>query len=193
VTVLTDRFDRAMARAAELHRGQLRKATTVPYISHPMAVAAIVLEHKGSESQAVAALLHDALEDTPLTEPELRAEFGDDVAAIVVACSDTTDHDAKPAWRERKTAYLAHLATAPDEALLVIVADKLHNARSIATDLEALGPALWGRFTTADPADHEWYFRSVADQLARRLPGHPLAAQLAETVEAIWPSRPASR
>src|SRR5438876_980210 len=83
------RFDRAMARAAELHRGQLRKATTVPYISHPMAVAAIVLEHMGSESQAVAALLHDTLEDTPLTEPELRAEFGDDVAAIVVACSDT--------------------------------------------------------------------------------------------------------
>src|SRR5207249_758189 len=90
----------------------------------------------------VAGPTQEPLEDTPLTEPELRSEFGDDVAAIVVACSDTMDHEAKAPWRERKTAYLAHLASAPDEALLVIVADKLHNARSIATDLEALGPAL---------------------------------------------------
>ena len=193
MTALTERFDRAMARAAELHRGQMRKASNVPYISHPMAVAALVLEHMGTEAQAIAALLHDVLEDTPSTEAELRTEFGGDVADIVVACSDTMDHDAKAPWRQRKEGYLAHLADAPDDALLVVVADKLHNARSIATDLERIGPALWDRFTTADPADQEWYFRSVAAQLAGRLPHHPLAVQLSETVEAIWPSRPGSR
>jgi (p)ppGpp synthase/HD superfamily hydrolase len=192
VTALTERYDRAMARAAELHRGQYRKATSVPYISHPMAVAATVLEHDGTEAQAIAALLHDTLEDTPLTEGELRAEFGDDVAAIVVACSDTTDHLAKPPWRERKAAYLAHLADAPDDALLVVVADKLHNARSIAADLVTVGPALWSRFNATDPAEQEWYFRSLADQLARRLPGSPLVDQLHATIESIWP-KPSTR
>jgi (p)ppGpp synthase/HD superfamily hydrolase len=193
VTALTERYDRAMARAAELHRGQYRKASTVPYISHPMAVAAMVLEHGGTEAQAIAALLHDTLEDTPLTEGELRTEFGDDVADIVVACSDTTDHASKPPWRARKEAYLAHLVDAPDNALLVIVADKLHNARSIATDLASIGPALWSRFNAKDPADQEWYFRSLAGELARRLPDHPLVEQLDATVASIWPTPPTRR
>src|ERR1700730_10492055 len=105
VTVLSERFDRAMQRAAQLHRGQMRKSTAVPYISHPVSVAATVLEHGGTEAQAIGALLHDALEDTPLTEAELRREFGDGVGDIVVACTDTTDHNHKPAWRPRKEAY----------------------------------------------------------------------------------------
>jgi (p)ppGpp synthase/HD superfamily hydrolase len=197
VTELTERYDRAMARAAELHRGQFRKASTVPYISHPMSVAATVLERAGTEDQAIAALLHDALEDTDLTEAELREEFGDRVADIVVACSDTTDHRtigrrSKPPWRARKEAYLAHLADAPYDALLVIVADKLHNARSIAADLAEVGPALWSRFNASDPADQEWYFRSLVEQLSRRL-DHPLVGQLAETVDSIWPTRPTRR
>jgi (p)ppGpp synthase/HD superfamily hydrolase len=192
VTELTERYNRAMARAAELHRGQYRKASTVPYISHPMAVAATVLEHGGTENQAIAALLHDALEDTDITEAQLRAEFGNGVADIVVACSDTTDHLSKPPWRARKEAYLGHLAGAPEDALLVVVADKLHNARSIATDLAEIGTALWSRFNATDPADQEWYFRSLVEQLRRRL-DHPLVDQLADTVDLIWPMPPARR
>jgi (p)ppGpp synthase/HD superfamily hydrolase len=191
MTVLSERFDRAMARASALHRGQVRKSTDVPYISHPMAVASLVLEHHGTEAQAVAALLHDCLEDTSLTADELRSEFGDDVAEIVVACTDTaegTDPHAKPPWRPRKEAYLAHLADAPAEALLVVAADKLHNARSIASDHARIGDALWERFNARDPADHEWYFRSLVASLRGRLPGHPLVEQLAVTVDGIWPT-----
>lgn len=193
MTVLSERFDTAMARASEWHRGQVRKSSDVPYISHPMSVAATVLEHHGNEVQAIAALLHDVLEDTPVTVEELRAEFGSDVTEIVVACSDSTEHGDKAPWRPRKEAYLAHLSAAPDAALLVIVADKLHNARSIATDLAVLGDALWQRFNATDPTDQEWYFRSLVEQLAPRLPGHPLVAQLADTVNAIWPTPPARR
>jgi (p)ppGpp synthase/HD superfamily hydrolase len=165
---LTDRFPRAFAMASEVHATQLRKGTDTPYIAHLMSVAALVLEHGGGEDAAIAALLHDAVEDSGDGEgiaKAIRAEFGDHVADVVLACSDAIGQAGQPKapWRERKASYIAHLARERDpDVLLVSACDKLHNARSIVADLREIGPALWERFSQHDPAAHLWYYRSLA-------------------------------
>ena len=172
---------RALATAERLHGRQRRKGTEIPYISHLIAVAGLVLEAGGSDQPAVAALLHDAVEDAggPETLAAIRAEFGEHVAAIVAACSDT-DEDPKPPWRQRKADYLDHLRhdDLPDGALLVSLADKLHNARAIVADLRVHGDALWARFNERDPSAQLWYYRWLADIFRERRPG-PLADELA--------------
>jgi (p)ppGpp synthase/HD superfamily hydrolase len=131
--LLGQRFQAALVQAARLHQRQVRKQSGVPYVSHLLAVCALVLEDGGSEDEAIAALLHDAVEDQggAQTLDHIRNLFGDEVAAIVDGCSDT-DQDPKPPWRERKEAYLRHLADPATSAsvLRVATADKLHNARS---------------------------------------------------------------
>lgn len=166
-TQLTARFSSALELARRAHDGQLRKGTRIPYLSHPLAVAALALEHGADEGEAIAALLHDAVEDGGGQEAldAIRAEFGDRVAGIVLGCSD---HVAEPGevdrpkaeWRARKNAYLEHFLTADRSVLLVAAADKLHNARSIRDDYQVHGSLLWDRFT-ARPADVLWYFRSL--------------------------------
>ncbi|MBU2600803.1 MAG: HD domain-containing protein [Actinobacteria bacterium] len=166
-TQLTARFASALELARRAHDGQLRKGTRIPYLSHPLAVAALVLEHGADEDEAIAALLHDVVEDGGGRDAldAIRAEFGDRVADIVLGCSD---HVAEPGevdrpkaeWRARKDAYLEHFLTADRSVLLVAAADKLHNARSIRDDYEVHGSLLWQRFT-AGPADVLWYFRSL--------------------------------
>ena len=129
---LTDRFKKALEYATVVHGGQPRKGTSVPYVSHLLAVCALVLEDGGDEDEAIAALLHDAVEDCggqPRLE-DIRWQFGDRVGDIVRACSDT-DKTPKPLWKERKTQYIAHARQASPEARRVSCADKLHNARSI--------------------------------------------------------------
>ena len=140
-TVLTDRFDRALLYATHVHGGQVRKGTSIPYVAHLLAVAATVLEYGGSEDMAIAALLHDAVEDQG-GEPRLsdiRNRFGDRVADIVRSCSDsvvnTSAGQQKEDKRTRKTQYIEHLETADQETLLVSLSDKIHNARSILRDL----------------------------------------------------------
>src|SRR4029078_6921945 len=135
-TVLTDRFDRALLYATHVHGGQMRKGTSIPYIAHLLAVAATVLEYDGSEDVAIAALLHDAAEDQG-GEPRLadvRNRLGDRVADIVRSCSDTLAK-SKEDWRVRKNRYIKHLDTADGDTLLVSLADKVHNARSILRDV----------------------------------------------------------
>jgi (p)ppGpp synthase/HD superfamily hydrolase len=148
---LSGRFSEAAAGAAELHARQLRKGTRVPYAAHVMAVTAIALEFGANEDEAIAALLHDAIEDAP---PELgpgwvrawiRVRFGQAVLDIVEGCTDT-DQQPKPPWRARKEAYVAHLRDASPSVLLVSAADKLHNTRAILRDVEALGDGVWERF-----------------------------------------------
>ena len=151
-------------------------------MSHLLAVCALVLEARGDEDQAVAALLHDALEDTDLTADELESSFGPRVASIVEALSDTTVRP-KPPWRPRKEAHLTRLRGAPSDVLLVAVADKLHNARSLVADLERLGPQVWARFN-AGPDDQLWWYRSLADVFASRRVG-PLADALTATVDRL--------
>jgi (p)ppGpp synthase/HD superfamily hydrolase len=168
--MLTQRLGQALALAVQAHDGQMRKGTAIPYIAHPMGVASIALEFGASEDQAIAALLHDALEDGgPHYAPLIEAQFGAAVLALVQACTDGVPDasGAKADWGERKRAYLAHLAEAPDEVLLVSGADKLHNARAIVSDLITIGPDLFKRFK-AGREGTLWYYRALADVFTRR-------------------------
>lgn len=182
---LGERFGRAMNLAIALHRKQSRKGTAIPYASHLLGVASLVLEHGGSEDEAIGALLHDALEDQAGEDPEplkreIRDEFGDAVLAIVLACSDSASSVDKPDWRMRKEAYLHHLADAPAPVLLVSLADKLHNARAILKDYREQGEALWQRFNGGREGTL-WYYRALAE--AFRSGGQPgLLAELERVV-----------
>jgi (p)ppGpp synthase/HD superfamily hydrolase len=180
-TVLTGRFERALDLAFELHHGQSRKGSGIPYFGHLLGVASIVIETGGSEDEAIAALLHDAAEDQGghATVERIRAEFGDSVAEVVEECSDSFG-EPKPPWRERKQAYLAGLEEASGAALAVSLADKLHNMRTIVVDYRAVGDRLWDRFN-ADRDDVLWYYRSLAAAFARLRPG-PLATELSGAV-----------
>lgn len=179
--ILTKKFDEALAFATDLHRGQIRKGTGVPYVSHLLSVAALVLEHGGTEEQAIAALLHDAVEDQggKATAIAIRARFGDLVADIVDGCTDT-DLSPKPPWRERKEAYLARVIREPAHVRLVSAADKLHNTRTMVTDLRILGPILWTRFN-ATRDETLWYLRALVEAF-RAAGTTPIVEELARTV-----------
>jgi (p)ppGpp synthase/HD superfamily hydrolase len=168
--MLTQRLGQALALAVQAHDGQMRKGTAIPYIAHPMGVASIALEFGASEDQAIAALLHDALEDGgPHYAPLIEAQFGAGVLALVQACTDGVPDASgvKADWGERKRAYLTHLAEAHDEVLLVSGADKLHNARAIVSDLITIGPDVFKRFK-AGREGTLWYYRALADVFTRR-------------------------
>ncbi|HNU85342.1 MAG: HD domain-containing protein [Pseudomonadota bacterium] len=162
---LSARFDEALAYAHEAHRDQLRKGTRIPYISHLMAVAAIVLENGGDEDAAIAALLHDVIEDGggDAARREIRRRFGQRVVGIVDECTDA-EVIPKPPWRGRKEDYIARLRHASPQARLVTSADKLHNARTILADYRVVGEALWERFN-AGRDEVLWYYRSLAAAL----------------------------
>lgn len=162
-TQLTGRFLEGFRLAFEKHIDQTRKGTQIPYISHLMAVASLVFEHGGTEDQAVAALLHDAVEDQGGRETlqEIREAFGDQVAEIVDGCTDAYTKP-KPPWKERKAAYLEKLRDAPDAVLLVSLADKVHNARSILLDLQLTGNRTWEKFT-GKKSGTLWYYQSLAN------------------------------
>ncbi|MBA5866411.1 MAG: HD domain-containing protein [Nitrospira sp. CR1.3] len=164
-TTLTARFEEALIFAAHLHATQTRKGTEIPYIAHLMAVAGLVITHGGNEDEAIAALLHDAVEDQggrPTLE-RIRAKFGDVVAAIVDGCSDT-DVIPKPPFKPRKEAYLRHLKSASQSVKLVAAADKLDNVRAIVSDIRTHGPAVWSRFN-AGPEDQKWFYRGCVTAL----------------------------
>ncbi len=168
---LTEQFDRALVYAAALHRRQTRKGSGIPYLSHLMAVAAIVLEHQGSETEAIAALLHDAVEDQGGAPRllEIRERFGAGVAEIVAGCTDSWS-TPQLAWADRKQNYLRRLPGASAGTLLVSVADKLHNARTILADYRELGAALWLRFSHGKQGIL-WYYRALVT--AYRAAGAP--------------------
>lgn len=187
---LTDRFERALVYCVELHRGQKRKDTEIPYASHLLAVSGLVLEADGSEDQGIAALLHDVLEDQPdkTSAEDIADRFGDEVGRIVVACSDVhpdeiSESGDKPPWRFRKERYLDHLEDADEDVLLVSCADKLHNARAILRDFRISGDELWDRFN-ADADEQLWYQRSLADVFSRRL-DHWLATEFDRVVREL--------
>jgi len=180
--MLTNRYSEALAYAAELHRDQRRKGTAIPYVTHLMAVSVIVLEQGGSEDQAIAALLHDAVEDQgglPVAEA-IRVRFGDDVARIVLDCTDAHE-TPKPAWRARKEAYLAALPIKRPDSLLVSLADKVHNAECILRDVTQDGPSVWERFKPGREGTL-WYYHSLASRFAAVIPG-PLAERLQRTAK----------
>ena len=163
---LSDRFTQALTFACELHRVQARKGTEIPYVSHLLGVTSLALEFGATEDEAIAAVLHDAVEDQggPATAQRIRAQFGDAVVDIVLACTDA-DTVPKPTWRERKEKYVAHIRVASPSARLVSACDKLHNARAILSDYRELGEGLWGRFTGGRDGTL-WYYRSLVDAFA---------------------------
>ncbi|HEY58920.1 MAG TPA: bifunctional (p)ppGpp synthetase/guanosine-3',5'-bis(diphosphate) 3'-pyrophosphohydrolase [Anaerolineae bacterium] len=181
-----ERLFRAVAFAEQAHRGQFRKGTRIPYLIHPLRVAEILLRAGVAPDLAVAALLHDTLEDTAITEAALRRAFGDRVADLVVALSEP-EHRTAP-WARRKAHTVAFLRTAPREVVLLSLADKLDNLRSMAEDLRWVGEALWQRFN-APRAQQEAYYRQLAAVFRQRLladPGRRLAAEFATLVDEVF-------
>ena len=182
--MLGQKFDEALALAADLHRNQLRKDAPIPYISHLMAVAGIVLEANAYleidtlEEVAVGALLHDTVEDQAhkIDLDKVRHQFGETVECIVAECSDaivTTDGEQKPPWKERKEKYLSKIGSKSRETLIVSCADKLHNARCILFDFDRIGPEIWQRFS-AEKDEIVWYYSSLAEEFEKAWPANPL-------------------
>ena len=180
-------FERALGFATQLHAPQTRKQTDIPYISHLIGVAGLVLESGGGRDEAIAGLLHDSIEDCGVDYPggvsalrgRIQQEFGERVLAIVEGCTDA-ETSPKPPWRDRKERYIAHLEEAPADVLLVSCADKLHNARAIVADLRVMGDALFARFKGGREGTL-WYYESLTEVFGRRGSEH-LAAELGRTV-----------
>jgi (p)ppGpp synthase/HD superfamily hydrolase len=165
---LTKRFDHAVKFARKAHKNQARKGTEIPYISHLLGVSSIVLEMEGTEDEAIAALLHDVVEDcggAPMAE-RVREEFGDDVARIVLANTDT-DQKPKPPWRARKQEYLDSLPGKQRDELLISLADKLHNARATLLDYRRIGDEIWPRFKEGREGQL-WYFNELVRHFTAR-------------------------
>jgi (p)ppGpp synthase/HD superfamily hydrolase len=158
---LTERFEQALVYATRLHSNQTRKVGHTPYIAHLMSVAALVLEAGGSEDEAIAALLHDAVEDQggQSTREEIKRRFGDVVVAIVDGCTES-DIVPKPPWQERKTRFLDQLRYASPSVRLVSLADKLHNARSLLAQWQQQGDVIWSEFK-GNKQQTLWFYRSL--------------------------------
>ena len=181
---LSPRFAEALRYTADVHANQRRKLSGVPYMAHLLSVAGIVLEYGGDEDEAVAALLHDAVEDQggAARREEIRRRFGQRVAEIVDGCTDA-DTTPKPPWRQRKEAYVANLRRASASTRLVSAADKLHNARSLLREYCLHGDSVWEHFGGGRDGTL-WYYRAVADVLAR-CGDHPLLDELDRVVSRL--------
>jgi len=159
--VLSERFEEALLFAIRLHAKQIRKGTTIPYIAHLLSVAGIAIEYGADEDEAIAALLHDAIEDQggAAIRDEIRQRFGEKVVEIVNGCTDA-DVRPKPPWQARKEAYITHLRDASPSVRLVSAADKVHNIQTIIKDYRAIGDTLWGRFKGGKEGTL-WYYRAL--------------------------------
>lgn len=180
----TSRLSEALVYASWLHAAQVRKGSSIPYLAHLLAVVSIVLDYGGNEDEAIAAVLHDAVEDQgglPTLE-EIRKRFGPVVANIVAGCSESTDNP-KPPWRVRKEEYLGWIVRAPASVRLVSAADKLHNVRAVVKDFREIGDALWSRFR-GGKAGTLWYYRSLVAAY-RRAGSTPLVEELARVVREL--------
>ena len=183
---ITPRYGEALAWAEAIHRHQRRKGKQVPYISHLISVSALVWEDGGTEDQAIAALLHDAIEDAGQSHASIAERFGEAVADIVRDCTDTSDNTPageKEPWLLRKTRYIASLEHKPEASLLVTAADKAHNAGDMVLDARR-NPAMWSKFN-AGLEGSAWYLLRMHQQLNRRLSGSRSVERLGEAVTEI--------
>jgi len=178
MTVYSPRYDAALSLAASAHRGQTRKGSDVPYVVHPIHVSVILIRYGFDEDVTIAGLLHDVVEDQDVPLAEIEAQFGPAVAEMVGALSERkqADGEERP-WEVRKEEALAPRSWASDAAVAVKAADTLHNSRNLAASLASMGPAIW-QYMTKGPDQALWYYRQVAELVARRLGDHPLAAEL---------------
>ncbi len=193
---LSRQFSKALAFTSGIHRGHHRKGSTIPYMAHLMAVSSLVLEHGGSETESIAALLHDAIEDRgdhfrlgPAgMRNQIRKRFGEYVLFIVDECSET-DEDPKPPWRERKEEYIRKISAISTSGLLVSLADKVHNAHSILSDYQQIGDELWRRFNGGKQGSI-WYYKELLAAFRERNDSPPallaeLGKELSELEEAM--------
>lgn len=187
--ILTSRFEAALVFANQLHRQQMRKGSGVPYMSHLLSVAALVLEDGGSEDEAIAALLHDAVEDQggTATRHVIYQQFGNMVCTIVDGCTEIAAIPHPP-WRERKEAYLSNLCQASPAVVRVSLADKLHNARSILADYHRQGSAIWQRFKTGKPGTL-WFYNSFLD-IVRDKTQSPMVKELENVITVLRSQHP---
>jgi len=185
---LTDRFIEALNYSLELNTNRYRKGTQTPYVAHLLAVAAIVLEHGGDEDQTIAALLHDAGENSGgvLTLIEIRKRFGERVAKIVQGCSDSILNvgQQKPDWKLRKSEFVASIKDKPKDSILVCLADKLHNSRSVLSDLKIVGDAVWQRYND-DKEGTLWYYRAMVEAFKPVTAGLPAQSGMVKELEGI--------
>jgi (p)ppGpp synthase/HD superfamily hydrolase len=191
--LLTSRFDDALSYAVDLHRGDVRKGKPVPYVAHLLAVCALVLRDGGTEDEAIAALLHDVLEDHPADgrAEEIEERFGRRVLEIVRGCTDTPEEyrgGPKRPWRERKELYIQHLRCAPPSVRRVAIADKLDNLQDLLSDLRSVNEGFWKRFN-AGRSDQIWFYRSVLEALGNADTGSAMHADLERSVEEVERSR----
>jgi (p)ppGpp synthase/HD superfamily hydrolase len=182
--VVGPRFEAALGDAARLHAEQRRKGTNVPYVAHLLAVASLVLEDGGDEYEAIAALLHDAVEDQAESLGRIAARYGPKVAEIVRQCSGPMGEESGT-WRQRKQVVIDQVAASSPAALRVELADKLHNARAILADHRRVGEALWDRFNASGRGEVLWYFRSLTEAFRAAGATGPLVDELERTVEEI--------
>ena len=164
----TDLLDEAIIFAVNAHKGAERRGKGFPYIVHPMEAVAIVSTMTGDQELLAAAALHDTVEDTDVTAADIEAKFGRRIAALVAAESDeyTEGVSAEDSWHARKQAAIIRLKNADHDAKIVAMGDKLSNMRAIARDYDEIGDALWQRFHTTDPKEHEWHYRGLAESLS---------------------------
>ncbi|SFA86204.1 MULTISPECIES: HD domain-containing protein [unclassified Bacillus (in: firmicutes)] len=155
-------IEKALQVASQSHEGQYRKDTTIPYITHPVAVGMMLMKAGYSEEIIAAGILHDTVEDTTVTLNEIRELFGERIASIVEGCSEP---DKSLSWEERKTHTIEYLKNAPEEIRVVACADKLHNIQSIINDYEQFGDKVWNRFNRGRE-QQEWYYTNIIESLA---------------------------
>ncbi|MCE1252140.1 MAG: HD domain-containing protein [Anaerolineae bacterium] len=182
---LSESFNEALVYAANLHANQMRKGNdSIPYITHLMAVASITLEYGGNETQAIAALLHDAVEDQggSVQLTIIQNKFGEAVAQIVADCSDAFD-EPKPPWQQRKEDYIKHLAHVSADSLLVSCADKLHNSRTVLKDYRQKGEAVWEHFKGRRDGTL-WYYHSIT-RTFQSVFKHPITDELTRVVHEL--------
>jgi (p)ppGpp synthase/HD superfamily hydrolase len=178
---LSPQFEKALTYATRIHGGKLRKKTRIPFVAHILGVAAIAMEYGANETEAIGALLHDAVEDCGGAKRlrDIERKFGKKVAKIVEGCTDT-DQTPKPPWLERKKAYVVHVRHASTPTKLVSASDKLHNVRAILMDYRKEGEKVWSRFNRGKEGAL-WYYRALVNAFkGKRI--RPLVQELNRTL-----------
>lgn len=158
--MLSTKFNEALVWAAVLHQNQIRKTNNTPYISHLLSVAALVIETGGNEDMAIAALLHDSIEDQQVTPSEIAAKFGQNVADLVEALTESYTYP-KPSWQTRKELYISKIRQASPQAALISLADKLHNARSLEEAINSHGELMWAKFFHSRKTETHWFYQQL--------------------------------
>ncbi len=182
--LLTEQFEQALVYATRLHAHQTRKLGNIPYLAHLLSVAALVLEANGTEDEAIAALLHDAIEDQggTKTRDEIYRRFGESVGSIVEGCTES-ETVPKPPWKERKLRYLAQIETASASVQLVSLADKLHNGRSLLSQFHQFGDSIWQYFSVGK-AETLWFYRALLE-IYQHTSNQQLVAEFREMVSKL--------